>query len=266
MSKNCLVTRLKGTVSNDSLEELGILKVVCEAGECEFIVGLASGTLITCDNTVDTIKMNNVAISFPYTAGTIARGDFLQKITGTLTRKTTFKFNNLYNNRSMALYNNPMTKSITKSAIEVGISDNEDFRYLRIDSNYAEKDYVVDLSTLNNKIYLNTVSLVGTAKGNISAFSGIHEYLGKVDLGYNSKVSGNISSFAGCAALTILSFEYSNGITGTIESLAEGMITSGRTSGTLSVICNGVVTYSGTPVPNGTTKTITFSNGSYTVA
>ena len=51
---------------------------------------------------------------------------------------------------------------------------------------------------------------------------------------------------------------------GTVESLAEGMIAAGRTSGTLAITADSTqVTYNGSSF---TTVTITFSNGSYTVA
>jgi hypothetical protein len=55
-------------------------------------------------------------------------------------------------------------------------------------------------------------------------------------------------------------------VTGEIETLAAAQVANGRTSGTLNIVCNGIITYQGTTVDNLITKTITFSNGSYSVA
>lgn len=57
-------------------------------------------------------------------------------------------------------------------------------------------------------------------------------------------------------------------ITGSLEDFAAAQVASpiSRTSGTLVVTCNGIITLGGTAVANGTTKTITFSNGSYSIA
>lgn len=83
---------------------------------------------------------------------------------------------------------------------------------------------------------------------------------------------GNIIDFSKFIALTQLylghpsdnsRFSY---IEGSLEDLAEGMISFGRTSGSLAVTCNGIVTVNGTAPANTTVKTITFSGSTYSIA
>ena len=78
-----------------------------------------------------------------------------------------------------------------------------------------------------------------------------------------SDIQDDIAILAPLTSLTALNVG-STDVFGTVESLAEGMIAAGRTSGTLAITADGTqVTYNGSSF---TTVTITFSNGSYTVA
>lgn len=78
-----------------------------------------------------------------------------------------------------------------------------------------------------------------------------------------SDIQDDIAILAPLKSLTTLNVGGTE-VFGTVESLAEGMIAAGRTSGTLAITAdNSQVTYNGSSF---TTVTINFSNGSYTVA
>lgn len=81
-------------------------------------------------------------------------------------------------------------------------------------------------------------------------------------------VSGDIadfSKFINLSTLQIGASDMHSSISGTLESLADGLLSYGKESGSLEVICNGIVTYNGTAIPSNTSKTITFSDGSYSI-
>ena len=84
-----------------------------------------------------------------------------------------------------------------------------------------------------------------------------------------SKAVGDLVNLAGLVNLTTLNLTRSGNdslITGSIEDFAKAQIANGRTSGTLSILCNGSITYNNSPINSGETKRITYSDGNYSVA
>lgn len=84
-----------------------------------------------------------------------------------------------------------------------------------------------------------------------------------------NKAVGDLVNLAGLVNLTTLNLTRSGRdslITGSIEDFAEAQIANGRTSGTLSILCNGIITYNNSPINSGETKTITYSDGNYSVS
>lgn len=77
----------------------------------------------------------------------------------------------------------------------------------------------------------------------------------------------NIEPLAALIKLTKINCNYGN-FTGAVENIAQGMISNGRTSGTLKLYANySSITYQGVNSGQGNkTYTITFSGSSYTVA
>ena len=239
--ENCSIKQGKFVIDNDAVEKLGCFKVVVPAGTCEFGLGLVNGTVVNCDNTTDTIKMTDsngeVTLTFPYVAHDIATGNSRQRFTGTLTKKTIFEFSNLYNNRTVELFNSTPVDSITKKVLEIGISANSDFRAIRIDTNYQQKGYIVDLSVFEGKNTLASIMLQGgTAKGNISSFDRYLEYLTTVNLSGCTDVVGNISALRRCEKISTLNLWNTN-VGGTLESFVEGQCELRNTTATVVVEC-----------------------------
>lgn len=237
--ENCLVKQGKFVVGDNSIEKLGCFTVVVPAGTCEFGLGFINGTIIKCDNTTDTIKIKNGSteevLSFPYIVHDISIGGSDQRIKGTLTKKTTFEFDNLYHNRSIMLFNSEPIDSITAKVFGIGISANPDFRNIRIDSNYKNKGYITDLSVFEGKTKLAKVILPATAKGNINSFDSVYEYLTEITLSY-CNITGDISSFRRCSVITSINIKSTN-VGGTIESFVEGQCSLRSTNATVVVDC-----------------------------
>lgn len=83
-----------------------------------------------------------------------------------------------------------------------------------------------------------------------------------------NKAIGYLVNLAGLVNLATLNLTRSGNdslITGSIEDFANAQIANGRTSGTLSILCNGIITYNNSPINSGETKTITYSDGNYSV-
>lgn len=77
-------------------------------------------------------------------------------------------------------------------------------------------------------------------------------------------VSGDIQDFSKFISITDLRLQDSK-ITGNLESLGNGLLAFGKTSGSLEVTCNGKITVSDVAVANGDAMTITFSGSGYTI-
>lgn len=147
----------------------------------------------------------------------------------------------------------------------------------------------IDISDLSDKSW-HTMNILSSISGNLSGISQnldnlvslrVQDSSDKItgdiislasaenctymNISGNSGIIGNIASLGTCKLLDTLGIYSSNGITGTLESLAEAMIAAGRTSGTLNVDMNNVVTVNGQTVQTGTRKTITFSGGTYVI-
>lgn len=94
--------------------------------------------------------------------------------------------------------------------------------------------------------------------GNLAELSNI-DLMATAIILTSTKVSGNIDGLAKTTRLASLNTKDTT-INGSLEGLASGMVTNGRTSGTLAVTCNEYITLNGAVVGNNVTKTITFNS------
>ena len=83
--------------------------------------------------------------------------------------------------------------------------------------------------------------------------------------GQSKLIEGNLKDLGAMTLLTYVAIADSS-VTGDIIDLADAQISNGRTSGTLQVVGNGLITHDGNVVANNSSKTITFSSGSYSVS
>ena len=82
----------------------------------------------------------------------------------------------------------------------------------------------------------------------------------------STNITGHLKSLAYCLNIERIDLYYTTTVIGSIEEIADAQYNSGRRTGTLTITCNGVITYEGNSIPNGTAKIITYSNSGYTVS
>lgn len=109
-----------------------------------------------------------------------------------------------------------------------------------------------------------------TAHGDINQFTKISALQSFTVRGNSAQATGNLSTFNSAKNLLTL-FVGSGRFTGEIKDLADAQVAGGspRTSGSLAITSNGVLTLNGVLVPYNTTKTITFDSslpGGYSIA
>lgn len=124
---------------------------------------------------------------------------------------------------------------------------------------------VVDCSPIQGAIDGDNSNFIRTS-GPIDKIGELLPNLTNFNMTYISTVTGNIKSFAGCLNISSIILSNSTGINGSLEELANSQVTLGRTSGTLVVTCNGVITYNGSAITNNTQKTITYSDSGYVIS
>lgn len=119
------------------------------------------------------------------------------------------------------------------------------------------------LSTFNDKIHMYELCVYGKkTTGTLKDIGNLKEILNLVI--DNTNVSGNIKDLSALTKLSKVNISNSLNIEGKLEDFCNGLVSNGKTSGTLSFTGNGIVTYNNTPF--NSKKTITFSDGSYSVS
>lgn len=279
----CLVTKLNGICNNPDLIKLDELVITLNATK----VG-AWLCITTTDNDSASISVKfNKTVNYStgnsseeatdrtdITETTIAPGIipfFFAKETGTIKVSISSKFN----------IASLLTSSTTASGME--IVDVKGFSYLSNLKTIENKDGNLNIDTLSGFKNLSKV-ILGKGEGLLKSFvscplkelvlinSGIVGTLSDLvnistltSLNFmdSKSITGNISDLRTLTSLTSLSVVGTN-ITGTIESLADGMKNAGRKSGKLTVYSSNTegITYNGAVFDY---IVITFSDGSYSV-
>lgn len=262
MTNNCLVTKLKESVSNDSLRKLGCISfnVNCTGEESVYQRRLS---LKANSNNVEIKVVGNGSFtvdgnSTSYTTYTlIANRDYYFNFNaGTYKVEITNKYDLIY---SLVIDNIGLNRVFTQSIGDFSYCENITDLSLSFEidarGNINELNHVNELKFLN----LNHTNVEGDIK-----YFGNFLNLSTLDI-QESQIVGDIVNLSKNISLTV--FKVSQpGVVGSIESLAEGMLAqpTPRTSGTLFVQGNGKITYNGQVFPSSGV-TITFSDGSYTV-
>ena len=281
--EKCLVTKLNGIVNNPDLIKLDELVITLNATK------IGAWLCVTAtDKETDSISVKfNKTVSYgtgnspeeavnrtDITEVTINPGIipfFFAKETGTIKVSISSKFN----------IASLLTSSSTGSGME--IVDVKGFSYLSNLKTIENKDGNLNIGTLSGFKSLSKVML-NKGEGLLKSFtncplkeltlisSGIVGTLSDLvniptlttlNFMYSKSITGNISDLSRLTSLKSLTVIGTN-LTGTIESLANGMKNAGRKSGTLTVYSVNTegITYNGAVFDY---IVITFSEGSYSV-
>lgn len=279
----CLVTKLNGVVNNPDLIKVDELVITLNATK---VGAWLCVTAADKESALITVKFNKT-VSFgsgnspeeatdrtDITEKTIVPGIipfFFAKETGTIKVSISSKSN----------IASLLTSSTTGSGME--IVDVKGFSYLSNLKTIENKDGNLNIGTLSGFKSLSKVLLI-KGEGLLKSFtncplkelilqnSGIVgtlrdlvniPTLTTLNFMYSNSITGNISDLSNLTSLTDLSVVGTN-LTGTIESLANGMKNAGRKSGTLTVYSAYTegITYNNAVFDY---IVITFSEGSYSV-
>ena len=144
-------------------------------------------------------------------------------------------------------------------ATEVSIADN---KYLLTNINTGEGKLYI-LKPQNVKVWSWTVAANDTK----TYFDLSDFYLcPNIEDIQGAFMKGDLLELGYCTKLTNVALHQSGNVTGELKDFADKQLENGRSSGTCTVKCNGNITLNGVVVGNAVTKTITFSNGSYTIS
>lgn len=280
---DCLVTKLKASVNDDSLLKLGEIKLTIAPTSSSKTLQIASTEPIVVEvvkviSGSGTFSWNNgtnvskdiipptldsyyqltfsegeyiVSISNKYAITWLASGDNLNilLLNGDLSYSeglTTYNIiTKVFSNRDISQFGNKPIKSFSPK------SDNNLSGSINVFSNLTSINSInLQASEDNDKIY-----------GNISAFS-LSKNIQRCLFGRCLNIEGNIDVFNRSIALTQLD-AFRTKVIGDIDTLAQAQIAAGRTSGSLWINASNL-TNSGVPFTG--VKTITFNSGSYTIS
>lgn len=106
---------------------------------------------------------------------------------------------------------------------------------------------------------VNTNSII---TGDLSVFANISSLV--IFVVNDKSVTGDISNLGSSIGLQNISIKNTK-ITGSIETLCSALKDNGKTSGTLKITGNSIVTYQNTAIQDGVSKTVTFTDSGYNV-
>ena len=234
----CLVTRLKGVVSNENLERFDLITTGLPV--TEFIRKIAERFHF-----------------WPKLYLKCLNGTVITNYNGTETF-TELKGENLPNPQVVLHDSVPgsVDWNFLKSEMIAGAFDISDIYSESIIGIHLIRDTTAgDVEGVNTAY--GTTKNIGTRFPNLQVFmclwvSPDHLY-------------GNLNDFANATSLFEIHIVGSQGIVGDLKELAEGQIAAGRTSGNIKVLCNAKITNNGAPVAENTWMKITFNDNSYTI-
>lgn len=269
----CLITKLKGTVSNNTLLKVGELRLnfsatgssrkmqirftsditlVCTGGFfTDESLSVNNGTTYICkQNKIETIYVSNGSGYISCLNGKYKCS--LINISGSCYFIDTddLKFNSdlMFAALDSSLSTGGLSSLCLNRITDLGVSNTNIYG---------------DISAIANCKKLTSASLYNSPniKGDIAVFKNTPNLTSLV-LG-NAGIYGDIISFSSCLKLTTLNIPRTN-LTGTVESLGNALVAAGRNSGQIKITCDNThITFNGQPC---NFKIIKFSSTGVTYA
>lgn len=269
----CLKTKLKGVVNNDTLPKWGVLEFTVTTAMAFNYRNFQDSKVIALDGG-----------HFKATVDGVVVGTYLNEVSVPANKWTIIEFSGTMPYRAQITEKYSLDSFEPQNACTVDVTQFEYCTQMRrVDGTLSNIDNG-DISSFAKCVSLESFGFAGSnIKGSLDSLGALTN-LTNLNLTY-TQVEGNLSNIARFVNLTTLAINepYITGnisslgaliklsgivylgpnCEGTIESMANGMIAAGRTSGTLNVDCySDKVTYNGNGVSS---VTITFSGGSYNV-
>lgn len=248
---DCLLTKLKGVVSDSGLTKLGEMKISIDTDDTTYIVigGPADGYIYASDGR--TLERSGQHDTLPYSntrAGLSAGNYYL--ICSDKYSITKVEYNEAGASTALKKY-----KGISFNIDDLRYSNNLTSIWFVGSDNFINGG---DLSSLRDKpltrLRLRPLDVASILTGDLSNINS--SVITQIFL-RGQLITGNVSTLVMANTLTDFNIEGCIRVTGTLEDFAAAQV---RTSGTMSVhFQNTDITYGGNPITS--VKTITFSGG-----
>lgn len=269
----CLITKLKGTVSNNTLLKVGELRINFSAtgSSRKMQIRFTSNITLVCTGGFFTDESLSVNNGTTYTC----KQDKIETIYVSNGSGYISCLNGKYKcsliNISSSCYfidtdDLKFDSDLSFAALDSSLStgDLSSLCFARItDLGVSNTNIYGDISTIANCKRLTSASLYNSPniKGDIAVFKNTPN-LTYLVLG-NAGIYGDIISFSSCLKLTTLNIPRTN-LTGTVESLGNTLVAAGRNSGQIKLTCDNThITFDGQPCNS---KIIKFSSTGVTYA
>lgn len=277
MAKNCLLTKLKATVNDDSLDIL----ITDDYLRMELPVATSVGV----DNAVVIYGTNEDPVDIEVLDGTITRvpdGSTLIDSTHALIGSTYmdnstqgFVVSSTNSTVHVIVKNPDKVKGISGIvSVTGGISQIEKMTGLEVfyinTNNRGYSSPAFSLSDIGWGSFTSLIRLAdlyGNITGDISSLSALPATMTQISLNNNSEITGNINSLGKFTNLTILGLN-GTGITGTVESFVQAMRANGKTTNSEGINIGNTLsnaTFNGATIPSGTAKTLTWTASTITI-
>lgn len=246
---NCLVTKLNGVVSDDSLPRLNEVTLAIKTGQ-QTLVELPS---FAPNTTTAYLENSN---SFPGGGQTSGPGN--NSVSANIVEDGYYRIQNKY---SLTGIWRTISDATRCNEVSLNLSEIEYCTQLQILNIGSKCDLVGDLSSFANLAALWDLEVASATSltGDLSSISGLVN-LKKLDFQRASHITGSVSSFSQMTVLEGVWLRYCPGIHETDDSIAAfaaAQVANGRTSGTLKIEC---AMNNDVPGISFTSKTITFNS------
>ena len=233
MANNCLVTKLKDIVNNDSLKYLNGI---------QFKFNGVAG---------QTYEFNSQTYASQLTSKAIIVGNANWRTGG---KETDIVY---YATQFGIGYK---IDCITDGEIIINIKNRDNLNAFTFNPGLRENVTEYTISDFNTD-FMKNLSFGGMLINRNKKIDDLKDCVNLQGLYVNySEMSGNIESLGKLTKLTELRCEMYTNIIGEINTLATSQVVNGRTNGTLVICCNGKITLSGNVIENNVSKTITFDS------
>lgn len=263
--EKCLLTKLKGNVDNNSLLKMGEMRARAHVTDEKqaFSAYYVSGTL--SENAGAYIINDTGNNEFQKT-----NGKSIGKNVGNCAPNTVVRTSGVYD---IIIKNKYELEICQIPGCEIDLSE---FKYctqlkeILIQGSFAT-GHLSDVSSILSTLRQFRAPFT-TVSGDVSVFSNNTTFY---ELWVNNvhSITGNINAFNNSLVLNRLHIEGTQ-ISGSLDTLANAHVSRGRTTGSIQVYGNGIITFksngdgtgSDTIISNNTIKTITFNDGGYNIA
>lgn len=228
--KNCLVKTFKGEVNNDNLPKLGFIQVKFWPANHSFYKDSGNRVCAKIISGLGSFYVNGASVG--NSVDTTQSDVRLKDITSGI---TIVEYDTQKNKTFLGCIDfNKMQKAPILETLNAG-----------------QGNVTVDGQT----VHINSVGNIENLQGLVPALKGFKcEY-------HTNRVTGDITvGLSDSLLLQTIVVNNTSAITGALESFATAQVSKGRTSGSLAITCNNVITLNGSAVANNTVKTIKYGS------